>query len=263
MLISPTGCVQGFNIMPYTPQDRATLFNKIHASAGMQFLGRKKQRSFILNILVMNKIELKNDLTLVSDPKVGLKLMSDQHREAGHQAHREVNRRFHNFLAAAKTLIDDTRVFMADHYKGTDLHTRYQEGINRDLAEDELCRFMQDLRNYTLHYELPISIMNLQYTRNEGIKTGAYIVTEELQRWKSWSPLGATFLKQQPKEISPLNIVNDYSEKIEEFHSWLDTALETHHSSDITELLALQEEFKRINAALSPDLNPTQDPKER
>ena len=222
----------------------------------MQFLGRKKQRSFIFNIFVMNKIELQNDLTLVADPSIGLKLMSEEHREAGHQVHREVNRRFHNFLAAAKTLIDHTRVFVGKHYEGTDLNTSYQERVKSDFAEDELSRFMQDLRNYTLHYELPIAIMNLNYTRGEGIKTGAYIVTEELQQWQGWSPLSAAFLKRQQIEISPLNTVNDYSEKIETFHFWLDAALDSYHSSDLAELCALQEEFNRINTALSPDLNP-------
>jgi len=240
-----------FNIMSYTPKDRADIFYKIHASPGMQYLGRKKQRSFILNIFVMNKIELQKDLTLVADPTAALKLMSVEHREGGHQVHREVNRRFHNFLAAAKTLIDHTRVFMADHYGMTDFHTQYQERIKRDFAADELCRFMQDLRNYTLHYELPISIMNLKYTRGEGIRTGVFIVTEDLRKWTSWSPLSVNFLKQRQEEISPLDIVNEYSNKVEAFHLWLDTAMESFHSKNLMELEALQEEFKRINAALS------------
>jgi hypothetical protein len=245
--------------MPYTPQDRAAIFKKIHASPGMQVFGRKKQRSFFLNIFVMNKIELQNDLTITSDPTVGLQLMSEEYREAGRQVHREVNRRFHNFLAAAKTLIDHTRVFMSDHYDKTDLHARYLERVERDFAEDELCRFMQDLRNYTLHYELPISTMNFQYSRDGGIKTGVYIINKELQKWKNWSRLGAAYLQKQQKEISPLSTVNDYSEKIEPFHSWLDTTIHLYHSDDMAEFIALQEEFIRINAALSPDLTPKQD----
>ncbi len=193
----------------------------------------------------MNKIELQNDLSIVADPTIGIKLMSDQHRDAGHQVHREINRRFHNFLAASKTLIDHTRVFMADHYANTDLLSQYQERIKHDLAEDELCRFVQDLRNYALHYELPISIMNFKYTRDEGATTGVYIVTHELQQWSGWSAPSMNFLAQQREEIFPLKIVNDYSAKIEAFHQWLDAALDSHHASDIAELITLQDEFKR------------------
>jgi hypothetical protein len=237
--------------MEYTPQDRALIFKEINASPGMQFLGRNKQRTFILNIFVMNKIELQNELSLVANLAIGMKLMGDEHREAGHQVHREINRRFHNFLAAAKTLIDHTRVFMERHYKGTELHIQYEERIKQDFAKSELCRFIQDLRNYTLHYELPISTMSLEFSRDEGFRSGVYILTEELQQWSGWSSLSRAFLKSQEKEISPSQIVHEYSAKIESFNQWLDIALESHHAQDLAELRALQDEFKRINDALS------------
>lgn len=228
--------------------DGYSIFKKIHASAGMQFLGRKKLRTFTLNVFVMNKIELQHDLALVENPEIGLQLMSQEYRDAGHQAHREINRRFHNFLASAKTLIDHTRAFMNDDYRGTSIEQKYKQRVTVDLATDEICRFMQDLRNYTLHRNLPISFMSLTYTKENGISSGVHISREELTEWSGWSAPARAFLSRSEEEINVSTIVEDYSSKIEAFHSWLDSALEDYHSADLDELRLLENEHERIMA---------------
>lgn len=225
-----------------------TIFQKIHQSVGMKFLGRKKLRSFTLNIFTMNKIELQNDLELFENPEIGLQLMSHDNKGASQQVHRELNRRFHNFLAGAKTLIDHTRVFIADNYSGTSIESEYLQRVRQELANDELCRFMQDLRNYTLHCELPISTMTLKFTPSEGITTRVSIHADELREWAGWSVPSKSFLEKQEKEISPLLLVSDYASKIEGFQEWIDTALEEYHQADLVELRELE---KRHEIAVS------------
>lgn len=127
------------------------LFKKIHDSDGMKFQNRKKVRDFSYNIFRSNLEELRKACEMVENPDLGIKLMSEQHRELGVQMHMEINRLFHNFLAAAKSLIDHTRVFVAQHYENTPLKDAYESKVGSDLAEDPLCRFIQDIRNYMLH----------------------------------------------------------------------------------------------------------------
>ncbi|PHS31014.1 MAG: hypothetical protein COA95_07505 [Methylophaga sp.] len=56
-----------------------------------------------------------------------------------------------DFLASAKTLIEHTRIFMDKYYSDSPIHQAYSQKIKDDLANDEPCRFVQDLRNYMLH----------------------------------------------------------------------------------------------------------------
>ena len=54
-----------------------------------------------------------------------------------------------------KLLVAATRVFVNEHYEDTDLLREYNDRVKRDFSEAPLHRFLQDLRNYTLHYRLP------------------------------------------------------------------------------------------------------------
>ena len=81
--------------------------------------------------------------------------MSQEHKEAGTQVYKEVNRLFHNFLSSAKTLIEHTRIFMDTHFKNTSVNKEYTHKIKMEFSQDDLSRFIQDLRNYMLHQGLP------------------------------------------------------------------------------------------------------------
>ncbi|MGM4919129.1 hypothetical protein [Tardiphaga sp. 813_E8_N1_3] len=229
-----------------TSDNGYSIFKLIHASPGMAYLGRKKLRSFTLNVFSMNKIELQNDLSILQSPEIGVKLMSEEYRSAGHQVHRELNRRFHNYLAAAKTLVDHTRAFVAEHYKGTKIDEDYQAEVARTFVNNELCRFMQDIRNYALHRELPISNMTLKFTRAEGIRTGVFIETEQLRKWDGWTSASNAFLARQDVEIDPVHIVNSHASIVETFHQWFDGALAAYHQRDLDELRVLEEEQEKI-----------------
>ncbi|AVT82493.1 hypothetical protein [Rhodopseudomonas palustris] len=220
-----------------------SILSQIHTSRGMEYLGRKKLRSFTLNIFSMNKKELLDDLALFQNPQVGLTLMSEQYRDAGLQVHRELNRRFHNYLAAAKTLIDHTRAFVDDHYKTTDVAADYRRRVAEVFSENPICKFMQDIRNYTLHRELPISTMSLNFTPEHGIRTGVFIVVEQLKEWGGWTALSRQFLNSQHGEINPGQIVDTYSLIVEDFHSWLEDRLDTFHKADLLELECLEREY--------------------
>src|SRR5208337_4816487 len=83
---------------------RYDLYQAIQSSPGMEHINRSYRRTFSLNIFRMNAQELIEITRRVSDSDEGLRLMSQNNREAGEQTHREVNRRVHNFVAASLTL---------------------------------------------------------------------------------------------------------------------------------------------------------------
>ncbi len=103
----------------------------------------------------MNAQELIEIARRMNDPDEGIRLMSVANREAGSQTHREVTRRVHNFVAAALTLVEHTRIFMRKNYSDTPILDRYQTKIDADFKDEPLVQFVQNLRNYILHNGLP------------------------------------------------------------------------------------------------------------
>jgi len=105
----------------------ANLFRLINESAGAAYLNRIHQLGFSQNVFRMNALELLDAVQRVKDPDQGLPLMMERHSEAGRQSHREVNRRVHNFVSSALTLVEHTRIFMRTHYAGTELLATYEK----------------------------------------------------------------------------------------------------------------------------------------
>ncbi|MFK5914195.1 MAG: hypothetical protein QM484_07455 [Woeseiaceae bacterium] len=223
------------------------LFEKIHASKGMEYINRMKAYSFSFNIFNGNRVELEQALLSMENPDIGIHLMSQDNRQAGDQFHSEVNRLFHNFLSSAKTLIEHTRIFVEKHYKNTSIQQAYSEKIVSEFSKNELCRFVQDLRNYMLHQGLPHSQMILTITNEsegQNIESKISLDIKELANWSRWSANSKSYLKKQGKEVKLSSIVSPYSEKIISLHVWLDSKIKKHHSADLKELKNLQNRYQ-------------------
>jgi hypothetical protein len=80
----------------------------------------------------------------------------------------EVTRLLHNFLAGAKSLVDHTRVFTDDMYEGHAFKKVYQDKVDRDLKHSPIVCFVQNLRNYVLHKQLPIASATLSLRGGGG-----------------------------------------------------------------------------------------------
>ncbi|PKG40831.1 hypothetical protein [Psychromonas sp. Urea-02u-13] len=229
-------------------QEGYEAFKKILDSKGMAFKNRIKSHSFTLNIFTGNASELNEGLAIIENPDVGVKLMSQQHKQEGLQAHREINRLFHNYLAAAKTLIDHTRVFIEDHYSDSVVESRYKDKILNEFAHDFLARFVQDLRNFMLHNGLPHNEMTISYVKGvPSVESSINLDTEKLKEWSRWTKPSKEFLNQQSKKLSLSDLIEPYSEKVVGLHNWLLNELNSYHEKDLKELHELQLALDRLD----------------
>ncbi len=217
---------------------------RIHDSAGMAVMNRLHSRSFTLNIFTMNAQDLLEALKLVSTPQVAIQLMAEKNCGAGTQAHREVIRLFHNFLAGAMTLVDQTRVFIAEHYEGTPIAGLYASEVANRFGDNGLHAFVQGLRNFMLHKGLPNSEQHITFTRGAAdFECGIRFSREELEQYDRWKASAREFLKRQPEKIVLLDVCSQYEELIHSFHDWLDREIREHHKVDIDEMRRLQAEY--------------------
>lgn len=213
-------------------------------SEGATIVDRLHERSFVLNIFTANTAELVHALELFATPEVAIKLMAVENKAAGVQSHRDVVRLFHNFLAAAMTLVDQTRVFMRKHYERTPIATLYQAEIDRRFKSNELHAFMQGLRNFMIHRGLPPSTRRITFTKGGGFECGILLSREGLYDYKNWPPLALKFLPKQAEQINLLEVCKQYAEAVVEFHEWLDDTIKEHHGDALATLRRLQKEYE-------------------
>jgi hypothetical protein len=223
------------------------IFREMMDSPGMQFVNRMRAHSFSVHIFSGNLSELKKGMALIEHPEIGIKLFHEKNREQGDQAYRDINRIFHNFLASAKTLVDHTRIFIETYYKNTPMKHSYSAKIKTEYAEDGLCRFVQDLRNFMLHKGLPHSNMSLTYTKDSPtIETTISLDKEKLLTWDKWSSRGRLFLNEQEERIKLSDLSEEYGNKIHNLYQWFHEKLHKYHSKELKELDRLQKLYKQM-----------------
>ncbi|XLY89266.1 hypothetical protein ACK8QS_05415 [Ectopseudomonas mendocina] len=224
------------------------IFKEIQSCPGTKFVNRLHVRSFSANIFQRNAVELMEETRKVQDPDLGLPLMAEDNREIGQQAHRELSRHLHNFLAAAKTLVDHTRVFIKEGYEGTSIAESYQQLINETFANDPASKFVHDLRNYMLHKGQPSTSMFLSFSNVEDsqageLTTGIRFDTGPLLEWSSWTAPARKYIEASGEHIDIYSLAADYLRRTTEFHMALDRLLMDYHREDLEYLSKLQSAY--------------------
>src|SRR5450759_220200 len=107
-----------------------------------------------LCIFDQNYIELRLLILRITDGAVGMHVGQQSNRLLLDATLRELGRLLHNFIAAAKSLVDHTRRLYKKHYTNISI-PEYQEKLRNRFAEDPQIQFVQSLRSYVLHYQVP------------------------------------------------------------------------------------------------------------
>jgi hypothetical protein len=229
--------------------DPSTLFKAIHSAPGMAHIARSHSRSFSLNIFQRNAEELIAAAQNVRDPEHGLELMAVANKEAGEQAHREINRFIHNFVASAKSLVEHTRNFIKEHYSGTILQHAYNARVKADFSSAPIAQFVEDLRDYMLHKGLPNSGFFFEFDSAAATDfiTGVRYRTDMLLEWSRWSPPAKIYIKAAGEYLHIHIFVESYLEKVLQFHAWLEIELQQHHREDLAQLQVMKEDYARLS----------------
>ena len=222
----------------------------MYESKGMQYFNRRKIRAFTLNVFLGNLQDIQLACTEFDDPQKSMKYFRDPPDGPALQAHMEVMRHFHNFLAAAKSLIDHTRLFVEEYYSTTPIKQAYEQKVLADLAQDPLIRFVQDLRNFMLHRALPpgsimLNARRLDDTGRSEITTAVDLDRAGLLKWKGWTEPSRKYLNQSPDQINISEICTPYGQAVVAFYEWFDGKLRKHHQDDIEEYEDLRRQYRQ------------------
>ena len=228
------------------------LYARRDECTGFKFVNLQHQRTFTYNIFELNTRELFDIAEIICDPDGGLYLISTENKEAGRQAHREINRRMHNFVASAKSLVDHTRVFMNKNYKNSTILEEYNKKISKELSSNPIVQFIHDIRNYILHKELPPSRMFFEAKpANDGsghiFSTGVYFDVNDLLSWNKWNTHSLNYIKKHNDKIHIKDVCSKYRDIISNFHSWLNKKQFDFHVTDIEELAKIENQIALLD----------------
>ncbi|MEC2307650.1 hypothetical protein [Bacillus atrophaeus] len=162
----------------------------------------------------------------------------------------EIGRLLHNYLSSAKTLIDHTRKLFQDEYKKSTFAEEYEKKIKEAFTESPLARFIQDLRNYSLHREIPISGVSYDIASDDKGLKEIYLVKKSLLEWDGWTKKSKEYLKKCKKNIDLNQLIIEYTKQIKEFQEWFQKKQKDIHREDLDELYSLNQKGKYIHQKL-------------
>lgn len=218
------------------------------ASEGHQVLSRSLSLTNSLDVFRGNHAELKRFLNHVATPSVMAHMWAEAHRYRLDYAKREAARLLHNYIAAAFSLVDSTRRFVERHYAGMRLLEEYEARVKKDFAEAPLHRFLQRLRNHTLHHRLPPTKAVTKFKRlNDGemeFDNGFWLNVARMREWGDWSGKAREYLESLGEEAKLDDIIDAYEPVVVGFHRWLSARIWEEHADAIEETFELERRMK-------------------
>lgn len=186
------------------------------------FIWNKNMRGIESSLYVFehNYLQLKKLLDVYMDKEKALTLWSNPGIQDSF--HLEVMRLLHNYVASVKSLVDHTRMLYRQQYGEKNSFPEYVDEVNKRFAQNPLAQFIEDLREYCLHYKhLPIA-SSFNYVQEPPKEDFCIILDREaLKKYSRWSSFSKAYLKMQKKDINLTNLITQYYNLVIEFHKWI------------------------------------------
>lgn len=224
--------------IPLGPENASDLFEQIVGSNALKIQTRLITLKSNFTLFHRNYEELNNFISSTAKGEHLTTLWNMSEDRGIYEMLEELVRLFHNYLASAKTLVDHTRVLINDSYKGSAFMNEYSYKVHTTFVEQPMPGFIEGLRNYALHYQMPAATANVQASREnleEGFTvTQRFILKKEtFLKWSSWPPKAKIYMDTLPDEIDIKQLAADYYQSVLAFHSWMLQRLSEIHQSDL------------------------------
>lgn len=198
-----------------------------------------------------NYLQLRNLLLVEKDLKKALQLWDVNNACAQNDYRLEVTRLLHNFVASVKSLVEHSRILYKDLYEKDNGFPDYHAEIIKRFAENPFARFVEDLRNYCLHYRLAPIYSNMTCSSApNSMECSTRLDIKVLENGFNWSSMSKKYLEERKKGtdsqtstteqdygLDLLPLIDEYSSLAKDFHQWLVVRQREIH----------KDEFKRLH----------------
>src|SRR5438046_8002957 len=129
----------------------------------------------------------------------------------------EIVCKFHNYVAAAETLVSHSRTVHVRLCEKNNLFPDYDERVNADFNNDPLAGFMQELRYYFLHKQSPDISFNTRFDSQRKPIRRASIPLKHLKERKDWKARSHVFLQNLTDDVDILELSTTFKLKVTTF----------------------------------------------
>lgn len=155
-----------------------------------------------------------------------LALQTNKGQEIAQDTILEFTRLLHNFLASSNMLIDVTRRWVEQQFKGSEFRIMYKDETSKKFTNNVQAQFLKDLRNFTLHRTLPLAIpeLRMQQVDEHHLRSslGIVLLKDYLLEWDNWSELGRMQIQMAFKgEVDIQTIIDQHFDNETKFMQWL------------------------------------------
>ena len=199
-----------------------------------------------------NYNELKNALELFNRKEVRKEIRAIKNREKLDLFQDEVIRFFHNYLAAAKSLVDHTRIVTKELYGSKEFFNEYNLRVKNTFGDSPLSHFVQDLRNYILHVGIPQMFAELAFDGSKETNS-IFLDLPSLKTWDRWSPKGRDYLNSLKKKVNLYKVIVAYCSLVNDFYNWFLARQEELHVTEFAQFRKLRDEYNKISLKLFPE----------
>lgn len=176
----------------------------------------------------MNAVWLRNGIALVSlldklatDHDLAFEMVQNvRPTEVRDSIALQLDQHIFNYLSSMKSMIAVTRT-LSDEYEGSEFWKCYNSR-KTVIASDVSFRFVSDLRNYNLHYALPIGGHTVSFNGSEeDFKSIVTASRDQLLKWKNWSRDGRKFLLGSPESIDLTGLFKNHFASFLTYWQWI------------------------------------------
>lgn len=160
-------------------------------------------------------------------------LMSVTNRHLLHAHLTELAYSLHNFAASAKSLVEHTRRTVRFVFPSG--YPEYESRVVERFKDSGELMFVQDLRNFILHRDLPNTRIEARLTPTTA-EFSLPLETSDLLEWDRWSPKARGFIEAAGSSIDLGAVVHNYAAAVDESYDWLLRDLEEKLRPEIDEL---------------------------
>jgi hypothetical protein len=241
-------------IQPVHPLEREVLFSALQSNE------RLREVQFVVSTMQMNYLVFLRNyedlLRLHQDfdkPATfrELALETDRGQEIAQNAILDFTRLLHNYLASERMLVDVTRRWVRKHFAETSFLATYEAEVVRRFASNVQAQFLGDLRNFTLHRTLPLTIPELRMEKvsEERLRSslGIVLLKDYLLDWDNWSELGRMQIEMAFEgQVDIVTICSQYSNNVTEFNQWLFWQVRDLFGNEIDQINAVIERIRDV-----------------
>ena len=132
----------------------------------------------------------------------------------------EIVCKFHNYVAAAETLVSHSRTIHMRLCEKNHLFPDYDERVNGDFNNNTMAGFIQDLRYYFLYEQSPDISFNPWFDNQGKPIRRACIPLAHLREKRDWKARSQIFLENLTEDVDILQLATSFKIKVSAFQDW-------------------------------------------